>query len=46
MVWVAGVRNPVLVGLSQLEADEGREWSVEAVEAKGRALLASRQADE
>ena len=39
------IRTQILVGLQQLGAGEGREWSVEAVEAKGRALLASRQAD-
>jgi antitoxin ParD1/3/4 len=39
------IRSQVLIGLQQLDFGEGREWSVEAVEAKGRALLASRQAD-
>lgn len=37
------IRNQLVIGLQQLDAGEGREWSVEAVEAKGRALLASRQ---
>jgi antitoxin ParD1/3/4 len=36
------IRAQVLVGLQQLDAGEGREWSLEAVEAMGWALLASR----
>jgi antitoxin ParD1/3/4 len=35
------IRAQVLVGLEQLDAGEGREWSLEAVVAKGRTLLAS-----
>lgn len=43
---IAEIRGQILVGLQQLDAGEGREWSMEAVEAKGRALLASRQVGE
>src|ERR1700678_2310593 len=39
------IRAQVLVGLRQLDGGEGREWSLEAVEAKGREILASRDAD-
>ena len=39
------IRAQVLVGLQQLDGGEGREWSLEAVEAKGREILASRNAE-
>jgi Arc/MetJ-type ribon-helix-helix transcriptional regulator len=39
------IRTQILVGLEQLEAGEGREWSVAAVEAKGRAIMDSRAAE-
>jgi Arc/MetJ-type ribon-helix-helix transcriptional regulator len=39
------IRAQVLIGLQQLDGGEGREWSLEAVEAKGREILASRDAE-
>jgi antitoxin ParD1/3/4 len=39
------IRAQVLVGLQQLDGGEGREWSLEAVEAKGREILASRDTE-
>jgi Arc/MetJ-type ribon-helix-helix transcriptional regulator len=39
------IRAQVLVGLQQLDGGEGREWSLEAVNAKGREILAPRSAE-
>jgi antitoxin ParD1/3/4 len=38
------LRAQIMVGIEQLDRGEGEEWDVEAIKAKGRALLGSRKA--
>lgn len=40
---IADLRAKVLVGIEQLDRDEGAEWNVEDIKAKGQALLAARK---